>query len=408
MRTPVALLVLVLGCAGGARAQVVPDHPPREAAVPIGPTLFFPFWETTVERTDNVFQRTDAQEGERRAATLATTSPAFILALPFSNSQASLGYALRAREYDVEGRRSSDVGRFTHLLKAGTRLVFGNGAVLELKDELRRGVVDTQFTEGGEIGFSGERQTHQAWDVEGGYDREDRRLLLGGGRTRDRVVGTRRSNLFDVDEWRAHVRAERPLRPRLAGIATLEGQASDLRNPALERRERELEGRVGTRWRRSPTSEIEASVGLVRGRYDTRLDGESTGREETTLPVLALGLQQGLGSRARLSVRFERLLTPSVDEASPYFVSDRVLVALASESALRVSFGGTLGAFFNDYAASIRGRDRALALEGWIGYRLARWMEGRAFVQTGYRDSSVPELRFDATSVGLMVRAGGF
>jgi hypothetical protein len=392
---------LALAAVLPAAAQSLPDRPPREAAIPLGPTLLYPFFTSTMEQTDNIFQRSE-NDPSNQSATVTTIIPGFVFLLPFSHSEASLGYAVRYRDYSLEDGSDDGIDPYTHYLRGGVRLVFGSGLVTELRQEFRHGVVDTQTVEGGETRFTGEKQDHTLTELVVALEHGARRWYIGGGTTNDEVVGERKSLIFDVDEERVRVGAELPLRSNLRALWEVRAHQADLDNTLIQRTEEQVEGRAGARWRLGEGSDLDLSAGWIYAQYG--LDGEET----LSVPFGSAGFERELGTGGRLSARAERNIYPSVELNHPAYVSDKVEATVSNADLARLGLGFR-GIFFrNDYRDDTRGKDRTLAGEGWIGYRFGRWFQARGFVYWSKRDSTLPLLDYHSLSGGITLIAGPY
>ena len=392
---PAALFLSL--CALAPAAAQVPSGD-TIVTIPVGPVLVQPFLFSSVERTNNVFQR---QGQNREAAGISTVTPGFLAQLPFSHSHAFVGYALRWREYNLESFSVSDqeLPPDSHYLRGQVNLVFGTGWFFAVTDDFSHGVVDTQTFQGNEVRFSGEQMQTNHLIAEVGMDRGTRRRLkLVAQHIDDHVVGERNSGIFDTLENRAALEGEHQARPALWLLWGVEGRDNTRTRAEEEQLQEEARMRVGARWRAPGGKEVDGMVGVAQARFP------QVGKHDNNV-VGSFGIRFPFDRTGVIAARLGRDVYPSVVD-DIYFVSNNLQLEIASNRDAPIGLGTSAAYYANTYPATTRGNDRQLAVETWIGYRLRRRIEARLTVTGSKRVSDTGEFDYQEQRVALQLRIG--
>jgi len=392
---PAALFLSL--CALAPAAAQVPSGD-TIVTIPVGPVLVQPFLFSSVERTNNVFQR---QGQNREAAGISTVTPGFLAQLPFSHSHAFVGYALRWREYNFESFSVSDqeLPPDSHYLRGQVNLVFGTGWFFAVTDDFSHGVVDTQTFQGNEVRFSGEQMQTNHLIAEVGMDRGTRRRLkLVAQHIDDHVVGERNSGIFDTLENRAALEGEHQARPALWLLWGVEGRDNTRTRAEEEQLQEEARMRVGARWRAPGGKEVDGMVGVAQARFP------QVGKHDNNV-VGSFGIRFPFDRTGVIAARLGRDVYPSVVD-DIYFVSNNLQLEIASNRDAPIGLGTSAAYYANTYPATTRGNDRQLAVETWIGYRLRRRIEARLTVTGSKRVSDTGEFDYQEQRVALQLRIG--
>jgi hypothetical protein len=284
-------------------------------------------------------------------------------------------------------------------VRAQLRLVFGSGWFVAANDDFSRGVIDTQEFQGGEVRFSGEKMQTQHVVGEVGIDAPSA-SSLALTHISDKVVGERRSGVFDTLESRPALEGEHQARPTFIFSWGLEVRDGTRTRENEERVMQEGRVRVGARLHASAGRELDGMIGVANAKFPR------VGQNDVNF-VGNLGIRFPFDRTGVMAARVARDVYPSVVD-DIYFISNSVQFEVASDRESRIGLGTSATAYFNSYPATSRGRDRQLALETWIGYRFGRWIEARLAFGGNTRNSTTQEFDYDERTVAVQVRVGAF
>ncbi|HEX6851529.1 MAG TPA: hypothetical protein VF139_08980 [Candidatus Polarisedimenticolaceae bacterium] len=399
------LLVLVMTSALVPRAygQLAEDPPPDRTALLLGSVKLWPLLDAGVERRSNVFQTTAADATPPQAATVWTGAPGFFAELPVSNSRVRIGYVASYRDYGIEDVEAS----WSHYARVDARLVFGSGAIVEVADDLQRGVLDTrEFDPGGDVTFKGERFHRNVARLGLGHERDDRSFFLRYQHVANRTVGERISGLYDVAGNEVAVSGDLRRSPRTWISWEAQGSRSELERPTDSGTEfREVNGltaRVGGRGRIGPASEWSFRGGWA----DFKFEGATSSRYQGI--SLEGRWRRELAGGPAFSASLVREPYPLLGGVGDYYVSDQVLLEATTASVRRLGGGVTLAYYGNRYPElQPERKDRLLETEVWGRLRMKERLEWRIYARRSSRSSSDPALDFDDDRIGTAIRIGG-
>lgn len=404
-RAVIASVALTLVVAAPAYGQI-PRQPGEGPQFPVGKFVLYPALSASFEGTDNVFLRSDADPVNVRSTTITTASGGILVELPFSHSHVRAGYGIRYRSYGAEGLNTNT----NHYLLAETRLRFGNGFVVEARDDYQRGVLDTEvFDEAAEITFAGERFELNNLAARVGIERDQsRRIYLGLTRDDNQVLGERISNIPDWNRSWLRLDLEEQLSPRtwlLVGVARGDGEYTRFDEFGDEAGFNDLTAwvaRAGARVFIGPNSALQFFGGYAD--YEFRSERDSSFRGG----IGTLEYERQLPNRGRLSAAVAREVYPTLaDRTSNYLVSQQVRVRVDSATRTKFVLGGSAQLYVNRYPdmAPVR-EDTITDLQLWGGYRFAEFAECRLTVGRSRRDSEGSLLDYEENRILVEIRFG--
>lgn len=392
-----------LWTAFGTAAAQIPTDLSELTPVQWGKLQIFPAVETGLSWTDNLF----SQATNPVTTAIFSATPSFLAQVPFGRSAAQLGYSVVGKKYSTVQSEN----QLTHYVLGDTRLLFGSGLAVQLRDEYRSGVIDVEAIDpGGELRFRGDRFESNDVDIAFGVPHGD--LLAFGASVGSSRIRFKSQGYRDVDAISFQLGGEHRASPTLRLGWQISRDDADLRPSAGGvddewHQTEDFAGVIGD-WQIGPGSSFPFEVSLTRVRSEN-LDRPEFSTRASGLTG-SLSYRQAVPARTALVVSVERDVYTSVYQNNAFYVSNRASAEFKNDPEARLALGTRLAYTINAYPeeddTGIQRRDETTDWEVWAGLPLPSGFELRVWGRYGLRTSRQESLGYEATSVGVSVRLG--
>lgn len=401
------LLVTLPGTVPDAAAQV-PDVPETLKPLSLGKFNYYPVFKVEYRDESNLFYRPQGQEVSSR---VATVSPGFILQMPFSNSQASLGYVAQYKDYSTDQLNSST----THFLLADTELLFSNGFYIRLHDDFESGVLDTQRLLGSEVTFLGQEFRSNNLEAEFGFARDySRNVNLSVSADAVTFSKDQEPQFYDTDGFLVELSGRNQVSRRGWLLWSLSSGETDYLSPEGAsfidefKNQEDRFARIGWRVEFSPRTYLQIQAGYSKSKFTGNTPSEFSG----IVGDVALSRRpvRGLHMIGTISRRVYASLYSTID----YYAYTGLNLRVFNSQQSRISYGCGLKYSIADYPSGsnpsgqpIPDRtDYSYQVDLWSGYRQNDWMEWRITASAGERSSVTENFEFEVRRLGFSLLLG--